>query len=67
MEQTNPEVIREVEKGLESRLSNMLTQSMEKAGGVPTVAEILNLAERRSREAGVGIAAGCLRAQLRVR
>lgn len=46
MEQTNPEVIREVEKGLESRLSSMLTQSMEKAGGVPTVAEILNLADR---------------------
>ena len=29
MEQTNPEVIREVERGLESRLSNMLSQSME--------------------------------------
>ena len=37
MEQTNPEVIKEVEKGLESRLANMLVQSMEKAGGVPTV------------------------------
>jgi flagellar motor switch protein FliG len=46
MDQTNPEVIREVEKGLESRLSNMLTQSLEKAGGIPTVAEILNLADR---------------------
>lgn len=46
MEQTNPEVIREVERGLESRLSNMLMQSMEKAGGVETVAEILNLADR---------------------
>ncbi len=51
MEQTNPEVIREVEKGLESRLSSMLTQSMEKAGGVPTVAEILNLADRSSEKA----------------
>ena len=50
MEQTNPEVIREVEKGLESRLSNMLTQSMEKAGGVPTVAEILNLADRTTEK-----------------
>jgi flagellar motor switch protein FliG len=46
MDQTNPEVIREVERGLESRLSNMLTQSLEKAGGIPTVAEILNLADR---------------------
>jgi flagellar motor switch protein FliG len=50
MEQTNPEVIREVERGLESRLSNMLTQSMEKAGGVNTVAEILNLADRATEK-----------------
>ena len=51
MEQTNPEVIREVERGLESRLANMLVQSMEKAGGVPTVAEILNLADRSTEKA----------------
>jgi flagellar motor switch protein FliG len=29
----------------------MLTQSMEKAGGIPTVAEILNLADRASEKA----------------
>src|SRR5207248_5376343 len=52
MEQTNPEVIREVEKGLESRLSSMLVQSMEKARGVDTVAEILNLTDR-STEKGI--------------
>jgi flagellar motor switch protein FliG len=51
MEQTNPEVIREVERGLESRLANMLMQSMEKAGGVQTVAEVLNLADRASEKA----------------
>jgi len=51
MEQTNPEVIREVERGLESRLSSMLVQSMEKAGGVDTVAEILNLADRSTEKA----------------
>lgn len=50
MEQTNPEVIREVEKGLESRLSNMLMQSTEKAGGVGTVAEVLNLADRSTEK-----------------
>jgi flagellar motor switch protein FliG len=50
MEQTNPEVIKEVEKGLESRLSSMLMQSMEKAGGIPTVAEILNLADRATEK-----------------
>ncbi len=50
MEQTNPDVIKEVEKGLESRLASMLMQSMEKAGGVPTVAEILNLADRATEK-----------------
>ena len=50
MEQTNPDVIREVERGLESRLASMLMQSMEKAGGVPTVAEILNLADRATEK-----------------
>lgn len=51
MEQTNPEVIREVERGLESRLSTMLSQSMEKAGGVQTVSEVLNLADRSTEKA----------------
>lgn len=50
MEQTNPEVIREVEKGLESRLASVLTQSMEKTGGVETVAEVLNLADRTTEK-----------------
>lgn len=50
MEQTNPDVIKEVERGLEARLATMLTQSMEKAGGVPTVAEILNLADRATEK-----------------
>ncbi len=50
MEQTSPEVIREVEKGLESRLSNMLSQSMDKAGGIGTVAEVLNLADRATEK-----------------
>ena len=50
MEQTNPDVIREVEAGLESRLSNMLQHSMERVGGVETVAEILNLCDRSSEK-----------------
>jgi flagellar motor switch protein FliG len=49
MEQTNPEVIAEVERGLEARLSNMLSQSFEKFGGVDTVAEILNLVDAPRR------------------
>ncbi|MFW5681459.1 MAG: flagellar motor switch protein FliG [Phycisphaeraceae bacterium] len=50
MEQTNPEVIHEVERGLEARLANMLTQSFEKIGGVDTVAEMLNLVDRTTEK-----------------
>ncbi len=52
MEQTNPDVIREVERGLEHRLSDIVSQTFEKAGGVDTVAEMLNLADR-STEKGI--------------
>ncbi len=50
MEQTNPEVISEVERGLENRLSSMLSQNFEKIGGVDTVAEILNLVDRTTEK-----------------
>ena len=46
MGQTNPEVIGEVERGLESRMANLMNQSFEKAGGVNSVAEILNVTDR---------------------
>ncbi len=52
MEQTNPDVIKEVERGLEHRLSDIVSQTFEKAGGVDTVAEMLNLADR-STEKGI--------------
>ena len=51
MEQTNPEVIKEVERGLEHRLSDVVNQTFEKAGGVDTVAEMLNLADRSTEKA----------------
>lgn len=50
MEQTNPEVITEVERGLEARLANMLSQSYESIGGVNTVAEMLNLVDRTTEK-----------------
>ncbi|MEM9883538.1 MAG: flagellar motor switch protein FliG [Planctomycetota bacterium] len=50
MEQTNPEVIIEVERGLEARLANMLSQSFEKLGGVNSVAEMLNLTDRTTEK-----------------
>lgn len=50
MEQTNPEVIKEVERGLEHRLAAMIHQTFEKTGGVQTVAEMLNLADRATEK-----------------
>jgi flagellar motor switch protein FliG len=46
MGQTNPEVIQEVEKGLEHRMSSVMSQQFENAGGVESVAEILNVTDR---------------------
>jgi flagellar motor switch protein FliG len=46
MGQTNPEIIQEVEWGLEKRMSAVMSQQFQKAGGVPTVAEILNVTDR---------------------
>jgi len=51
MEQTNPEVIREVEQGLEYRLSGIVSQKFQKVGGVEAVAEMLNLADRATEKA----------------
>lgn len=52
MEQTSPDVIAEVEKALESRLSTIVSQKFEKAGGIESVAEMLNLTDR-STEKGI--------------
>ncbi len=50
MENTNPEVIREVEQGLEMRLSGIVSQTFQKVGGVESVAEMLNLADRATEK-----------------
>ncbi len=46
MGQTNPEIIEEVERGLEKRMSSVMSQSFENAGGVGAVAEMLNVTDR---------------------
>jgi flagellar motor switch protein FliG len=46
MGQTNPEMIKEVERGLERRMSSVMSQNFENAGGVAAVAEMLNVSER---------------------
>jgi len=50
MEQTNPEVVRDVEKSLESRMKSTFNQQLEKAGGVPMVAQILNVTDRMTNK-----------------
>jgi flagellar motor switch protein FliG len=50
MEQTNPEVIKEVERGLELRLSGLMSQTFERVGGVESVAEMLNLSDRATEK-----------------
>ncbi len=42
MEQTSPEMIREVEQGLSERLSAIMGQNLRRTGGTGAVAEILN-------------------------
>jgi flagellar motor switch protein FliG len=51
MGQTNPEMIKEVERGLENRMSSLMNQSFQKAGGVPRVAQILNVIDRATERA----------------
>lgn len=46
MGQTSPEIIDEVERGLQNRMSSVMSQQFENAGGVEAVAEILNVIDR---------------------
>ena len=46
MGQTSPEIIDVVQKGLEKRMSSLMSQSFENAGGVAAVAEMLNVSDR---------------------
>ncbi|MGL4942605.1 MAG: flagellar motor switch protein FliG [Thermoguttaceae bacterium] len=46
MQQTSPDIIKEVEKGLEVRMASVMSQRFESAGGVDAVAEIMNVIDR---------------------
>lgn len=50
MEQTSPEVVRDVENSLKSRMTSTFTQSGEKAGGIEAVAQILNVTDRMTNK-----------------
>lgn len=51
MDQTSPDVIKEVERGLEKRLAGLVSERFERVGGVAAVAEILNMAGRSTEKA----------------
>jgi len=46
MDRTSPEVIREIEKVLEMKLSSLVTQDYTKVGGVAAVVDVLNRVDR---------------------
>src|SRR3712207_6158221 len=46
MTETNPDVVRDVERGLRQKLSNVLQQEFQAVGGVEPLAELLNQAGR---------------------
>jgi len=50
MEQTSPEIIKEVEIALERRFASIVSQKFEKAGGVDSIAEMLNLTDRATEK-----------------
>ena len=52
MELTSPEILSQVEGALEKRLSSLFAEDLRKAGGVKSVASILNLTDR-STERGI--------------
>jgi len=51
LDQTSPEVIREIERVLEKNLSSLLSQEFSQAGGVPALVDILNRVDRATEKA----------------
>jgi flagellar motor switch protein FliG len=51
MEQTSPDVVRDVERSLEVRMRSTFMQQLEKAGGVSSVAQMLNVTDRMTNKA----------------
>lgn len=51
MDRTNPEVLREVERIMENKFSSVVTADFSMAGGVESLAEILNRSDRTTEKA----------------
>jgi len=54
MDKTNPDVIKQIESILESRLSSLFTQEVSISGGVKAVAEIMNRLDRSTERSLLG-------------
>lgn len=50
MNSTNPEVLADIEKIVESKFSSIVVQDFSKAGGIQTLADILNRADRATEK-----------------
>ncbi len=50
MDRTSPDVIRDVERILERKLSSMVTQDFTTAGGIDTVVELINRVDRSTEK-----------------
>jgi flagellar motor switch protein FliG len=50
MDRTSPEVVREVERVLERKLSSMVNQDFTAAGGVDSIVEVLNRVDRTTEK-----------------
>ena len=48
MEQTSPEIIREIEASLKTRMADLFNQEPGYSGGIPIVAQILNVADQET-------------------
>ena len=51
MDRTNPEVLREVERIMENKFSSVVTADFSMAGGIESLAEILNRSDRTTEKA----------------
>ncbi|OGI02698.1 MAG: flagellar motor switch protein FliG [Candidatus Melainabacteria bacterium GWF2_37_15] len=50
MDRTNPEILKEVEKIIETKFSSVVVQDFSKAGGIEVLADILNRTDRSSEK-----------------
>ncbi len=50
MDRTNPEILQEVEKIIETKFSSVVVQDFSKAGGIEVLADILNRTDRSSEK-----------------